>query len=387
MSGFEGKIAVIGDRSAELNRVLETLAEEGRALEIIEPQPPEAIARAIAASLSSGTDALIVGFPRGPTPFLPGLRRQFPDIAIIGVSLSSGPELFREVRSRGADELIETCDLSVETLESALESARARAGLRLEVRSLAARLEEQTAERNSNTRRMMAIYRSLTDQLEPSIDTLSERLDQIVAGVVGPLSSEQREYLEIARRGGNQLKQVARDLGWVVEASDETLASDPEVVSVRDLFAETIAAVRARAVEADVQINARHGGLSVVADRVLLGQLLSSLLDNALKFTPEGGTVSLEATQNADQIQFVVSDTGCGIAVADRKRVFERLQQSGVVDGALEPGLGLGLSLCRSIAEHHGGSIAITGDEGIGTTLVTVFPYQGNPSSASLELA
>ncbi|RYZ09319.1 MAG: ATP-binding protein, partial [Alphaproteobacteria bacterium] len=105
-----------------------------------------------------------------------------------------------------------------------------------------------------------------------------------------------------------------------------------------------------------------QGELFVLADRDLIAQAMSNLMDNAVKYTPEGGAIRLEVKRGADStVELIVADSGPGIPVEDRERAVERfvrLEQS-----RSQPGSGLGLSLAAAVAEAHTGKL-ILGDSG-----------------------
>ncbi|HPI46642.1 MAG TPA: HAMP domain-containing sensor histidine kinase, partial [Hyphomonadaceae bacterium] len=107
---------------------------------------------------------------------------------------------------------------------------------------------------------------------------------------------------------------------------------------------------------------APQGELFVLADRDLIAQAMSNLMDNAVKYTPEGGAIRLDARRSADgDVELVVVDSGPGIPVEDRERAVERfvrLEQS-----RSQPGSGLGLSLASAVAEAHTGKLVL-GDGG-----------------------
>ena len=97
--------------------------------------------------------------------------------------------------------------------------------------------------------------------------------------------------------------------------------------------------------------------LPLVGDRDLLGQAVANLLDNALKFTPDGGTVTLSARTEPGLVEIAVADDGPGMPEADRQRAGERFFRA---DAArTTPGSGLGLSLVRAVAALHGGVLAL----------------------------
>jgi signal transduction histidine kinase len=127
----------------------------------------------------------------------------------------------------------------------------------------------------------------------------------------------------------------------------------------------------------------------VCADPTRLQQILIILIDNAVKFTPPGGRISVQASQVKEGFVLIqVSDTGCGIASEDRTRVFESLYQ---VTGPNEPdtsqagriGLGLGLHIARDLVTRQGGNIWVSDAPGQGSIFNFTLPISGEASSAS----
>jgi len=110
----------------------------------------------------------------------------------------------------------------------------------------------------------------------------------------------------------------------------------------------------------------------IYADSSRLGQVLSNLLHNAIKFTPEGGQVTLAATQKADVIEFSVQDNGIGIPADDLSRIFERFYKAD--HARSEDGTGLGLAIARHLVEAHGGRIWVESVEGRGSTFFFTIP-------------
>lgn len=107
-------------------------------------------------------------------------------------------------------------------------------------------------------------------------------------------------------------------------------------------------------------------------DRMKIQQLFANLIDNALKFTPAGGSVALKLRRAEDRLIFSVSDTGRGIADADKKQVFKRFYRAD--SSRNQPGNGLGLSLVQAIVHAHGGTIDLQSEPGKGTAFTVVFP-------------
>lgn len=112
--------------------------------------------------------------------------------------------------------------------------------------------------------------------------------------------------------------------------------------------------------------------LTVTADRARLRQVLANLVDNAVKYTPPGGRVDLEARAADHEVALTVSDTGPGIPADQQPRIWDRLYRGDAAHG--ERGLGLGLSLVRAVIEAHGGRVELTSEEGQGSRFTIVLP-------------
>mgnify|MGYP001636704861 FL=1 len=119
------------------------------------------------------------------------------------------------------------------------------------------------------------------------------------------------------------------------------------------------------------QCSAAHHGAAI--NRVCLEQAVWNLLSNALKFTAEGGAVTVSLRFERRQVLLAVTDTGCGINAEDMEMVFDSYLHPERL-AALPSGLGLGLPLCRRIAEGHGGRLVLNSREGHGTTVTLALP-------------
>jgi len=134
-----------------------------------------------------------------------------------------------------------------------------------------------------------------------------------------------------------------------------------------ELIADCVRSMRNIAAARGVTLEQSADAETVIeADEELVSRMLLNLIDNALKFTPQGGRVTVRATGSVIR----VSDTGAGISAADQARIFERFFRAGRTGG----GAGLGLPIARWIAEAHGGSLALERSDGAGTTFTVVLP-------------
>ena len=121
-------------------------------------------------------------------------------------------------------------------------------------------------------------------------------------------------------------------------------------------------------------------------DVMRIGQLLDNLIENGVKYSPEGGEVSVKVWREGDEARVAVSDRGIGIPQADLEQVFGRFQRAGNVDDRRFAGMGLGLFICQQVAREHGGRIWVTSTEGSGSTFHVALPV-AQPAETLSEVA
>jgi signal transduction histidine kinase len=150
-------------------------------------------------------------------------------------------------------------------------------------------------------------------------------------------------------------------------------ALDPGTVT-REAWAALGARATGRAVDLRVEV---PEGLVLYADPDAARQVLTNLLDNALRYTPEGGRIVVRAEPANGGVSLQVSDTGSGIAREHLPRVFERFYRADPSRARSEGGTGLGLSIVRHLVESHGGRVTAESELGQGTTITCWFPAPG----------
>ena len=123
----------------------------------------------------------------------------------------------------------------------------------------------------------------------------------------------------------------------------------------------------------ELRFDAADAPTHITADELRLKQVLLNLIGNAVKFTPEGGTVTVRAWTGGPEVIITVTDTGIGIAEADRSRIFDSFQQ-GTRSASSSEGTGLGLTLTRRIVELHGGRMWLESEVGLGSTFGLALP-------------
>jgi two-component system heavy metal sensor histidine kinase CusS len=117
-------------------------------------------------------------------------------------------------------------------------------------------------------------------------------------------------------------------------------------------------------------------GTTVWADAALLRRALSNLIMNALKYSPDGGLITIQAVRGEDLVSISVSDQGVGIDKEHLARLYDRFYRVPETKLLHKKGAGLGLSIVKSIMELHGGSVAISSEHGVGTKVTLLFPVR-----------
>ena len=163
-----------------------------------------------------------------------------------------------------------------------------------------------------------------------------------------------------------------------------TLANADVVGLVRDLCERAEALFEQQGVA--LVFESDKAGQIIALDENKLERALLNLLSNALKFTPRGGRVTVRVHVTRQRVYLSVSDTGCGIASEKLEHVFDRFLAVDAMDP--EPhGMGLGLAICRRIAQGHGGSIVAEAVEGEGATFTIALPNERTSSVARQTIA
>jgi signal transduction histidine kinase len=243
-------------------------------------------------------------------------------------------------------------------------------------------LREITAEREAE-RLKDELVATVSHELRTPLTSIIGYLELVLKESDQDLSDEQRHFLEIVDRNARRLLAVVGDLLFVAQVEAGRLTLEREPLDPAQLVAETVEAARPLAEAKEIELIPRtESGLGVSGDRLRLNQLLANLVSNAIKFTPAGGEVEARVHERDGQAVLEVSDTGIGIPHEEQERLFERFFRSSSATSRAIQGTGLGLVICKAIAEAHGGSISFTSAEGKGTTFSVALPLVAAPLEA-----
>jgi PAS domain S-box-containing protein len=221
------------------------------------------------------------------------------------------------------------------------------------------------------------IVRTVSHELRTPLSIEKEGISLLMDGVVGPVSAEQKEILETVMRSIDRLARMITSLLDISSIETGKIQLLEKMTNLADLVKDVVFEFKKRAGEKrlDLRVNLPGSEVPVLADPDKITQVLSNLVDNAIKFTPEGGTVDLSVTVLEDVAECEVRDTGIGIAPENIAKAFEKFQQFSRTAGPGEKGFGLGLSIVKGIIASHGGKVWLTSELGKGTQVTFTLPF------------
>jgi signal transduction histidine kinase/DNA-binding response OmpR family regulator len=259
-----------------------------------------------------------------------------------------------------------------------------------EIQSLAAKLanelekskrseEELERSRKEQARLKDEFLSHVSHELRSPVMVLQQFLEILMEGIPGEINAQQREYLAVALRNTDQLNTMIGDLLDVTRTETGKLRVDLRSMSLQEVLKEAAASARPAAEQRHIELSLVMGEdlPMVIADRSRVRQIVTNLLDNAIKFTPERGVIAVHAgvsTETPGFVRIEVTDTGCGIKSEEIPKVFDRLYQVPHADQSARKGLGLGLCICKQLVALHGGAIQVESRVGMGSTFSFTLP-------------
>lgn len=220
---------------------------------------------------------------------------------------------------------------------------------------------------------------TMSHELRTQLNAVLSISEAMSACVYGPLSERQQGALAQLARSGRRILGILPDLLDLAPTDTGAEQLELERVEVGALCLQALQLVADRARQKQIHLlrTVAHGVEALRADERRLIQILVNLLDNAVKFTPAGGSVGLEVVGDVaqEQISFIVWDTGIGIAAEDRDRLFRPFTQGDGSPTRSYEGIGLGLTLVRRLTELHGGSVQLESTPEVGSRFTITLPW------------
>jgi signal transduction histidine kinase len=328
------------------------------------------------------------------------IRLHAPDVVVADIMMPrmDGLEMLRTLRAAPATAELPVLLLSARAGEDAsVEGLQAWANDYLvkpfSQRELLARIEvlllqgrQRAAERlarsqaEQNVRAREEFFAALAHELRSPVSSLLAWIDILQGEKV--TRSNVLAALQVLEFTARSLRRLSEDLYDVARSSSRSMPVESRPFSsIAPLVAIVVEAFAPAAAKKNITLHEMlepdSGPASIDPDR--LQQVISNLLSNALRFTPQGGRVDVSCARRAGTVELRVSDSGRGIPPEALPHVFEQYWQGKRADG--DSGLGLGLSICRRLVELHGGQIeALSEGEGLGATFVVRLPLAAGPA-------
>lgn len=223
--------------------------------------------------------------------------------------------------------------------------------------------------------RDVELISTIAHELRTPLTSIKGSIALVLGGAAGECGGEAAELLSIARNNCDRLIRLVDDLLDLARAEAGVLALRPEPIGVEDCLRRAMESLEPYAAERGVVLRAAFGDrfTAVFADPDRIDQVAVNLISNAVKFSPAGGTVTVDTELREECVSVSVADEGPGIPRRERRRVFERFFQGRTASSG-EAGVGLGLAICKAIVEEHGGSISVRDNPEGGAMFVFTLP-------------
>lgn len=253
------------------------------------------------------------------------------------------------------------------------------------LRQKQAALEARTQELVEAGKHRAQFMANVTHELRTPIHGIAGLSDLVKMGVYGQLNDKQKEAHDDIKRSARSLLTLIDDLLELSRSDAGKLRVDVTDVSIDDAIAQVVGSVRWMRGTRPLSLSCDvEEGLPILrTDEKKLKQIAINLLANAVKFTPDGGSVSVSVRRHGEGVRLVVEDTGIGIPERETARIFEEFRQ---VDGSNERaygGMGLGLALVKRLSDVLGAVVEVDSKEGEGSTFSVTFPLVCKPTPTS----
>jgi len=288
-------------------------------------------------------------------------------------------ELAAELMRFGAADYLPKNRLSANSLRRVISTAIAKHKLQEALEAHRRRLQEINHELLQKNQEIQNFYHMISHELSSPLTSAQEYVSMVLDGMAGSLNDKQRRFLEIARENCNQMCIHVNDLLDVTRLQTNKFAIHvrpfPMAKLVQGIVASMSSVAKDKGISLELVIESDLP--DVLIDEKRITQVLNNLLSNALKFTPEGGEITVGVADNPLALEFIlvsVRDTGRGIEPDKLPHIFDRLYQVKSSDWMTHQGLGLGLYICRELVRLHGGEISVQSEPGKGSTFSFSLP-------------
>jgi len=270
--------------------------------------------------------------------------------------------------------------------DSAVASVREHALLEATNAALRLQLDEAVEQLRHASRVQSDLLANVSHELRTPLTAILGFTEILLSGLDGPLNPRQLEDATTIQANGRRLLLLVDDLIDIAAIGADRLDLQTRPIDSASALAKVVGEIRPLAgqkgIALTLEVPARP--IEVQADPQRFHEMALNLLSNAVKFTPSGGTVRVQSTdETADEtgdrpmLTIEVIDSGIGIASENHERIFEKFQR---LSGPEVAGTGLGLAISRQLASLHGGSLTVSSTPGLGSRFILRLPLAGPPA-------
>jgi len=235
-------------------------------------------------------------------------------------------------------------------------------------------LKARLAEDSSRTRN--EFLSTMSHELRTPLNSIIGFSDLLIEGSLGPLNERQTKYIQNVHNSGKRLLKVINDILDLSKVEAGTTELEPETFKIAKVLdeIERVSGPRASAKKLTLKFRVDKRLTTVTADKMRFKQVLYNLISNAIKFTPEGGNVTVSAEKEDKMLRVSVADTGIGISKKDQEYLFQPFKQLDYFLNRRYEGTGLGLALVKRFVEMHGGTVRVESEPGKGSVFTFELP-------------
>lgn len=224
----------------------------------------------------------------------------------------------------------------------------------------------------------------MSHELRTPLHTIIGFTELLEEELEGSLNEKQHRFVRYIHKDSQHLLALINDVLDLSKIESGRLDLQFEQFSLIEALEETVSSMRQRGAMKSIEIETiAPESPDVYADRLRFRQILYNLLNNAVKFTPQGGRVTVEVVVDRDHVAISVSDTGIGIPLDKQAAVFDRFYQVGQRQAGGQEGTGLGLAITQRLVEAHGGSIHLKSELGKGSRFTFTIPFTGSAAASA----
>ena len=223
-----------------------------------------------------------------------------------------------------------------------------------------------------------AFLANMSHELRTPLNAIIGFSEVMLAGITGEISEKQEEYLNDIHASGSHLLRLINDILDFSKIEAGRMDLELESFDLSTAIDNATALIKERAMRHQITL-LRDGDDAIgeiVADELKVKQILVNLLNNAVKFTPDEGQITIQSRKVDGVIEIAIKDSGIGISVEDKNRIFESFRQAKEDTAGLrkQEGTGLGLSLSKRMVELHGGTMWVESEVGVGSNFFFTLP-------------